>query len=378
MTRSTFVQLTLILLAAGSLLACSRPRAEEAPPAPAHVEDAPDVNLVTVAHPEQFALAQVTSDRVRAELKASGVVAPDVSRTVPVMSLAGGRVVELRARLGDTVTRGQILLTISSPDVVSARADLHKYRADADLARKALERAKTLNEHEALAVRDLEAAADADAKAQADLHAAEERLQLLGASDTDSAPTISLTAPISGVIVEQNVTGSAGVRSLDNSPNLFTIADLSRVWILCDVYENNLAAVHAGDAADIRLSAYPERALTARVANVGRVLDPATRTAKVRLELANVDGALRPGMFATVTFTSANTREVALVPSSAVLRLHDRDWVFVPAGGQRFRRTEIHTGGVHGAMHEVVSGLKPGDRVAASALQLSGAVQESQ
>ena len=172
------------------------------------------------------------------------------------------------------------------------------------------------------------------------------------------------------------MTGSAGVKSLDNSPNLFTIADLSRVWLLCDVNENHLGGVGLNDEASAVLNAFPTQPRHATVTNVSRVLDPATRTAKVRLELPNPDGALRPGMFATVTFTPRHARRTTVVPSSAVLRLHDKDWVFVPRGGQRFRRVEIQAGRDQDGMQEVLSGLHAGDPVVANALQLSTAADQ--
>jgi cobalt-zinc-cadmium efflux system membrane fusion protein len=261
---------------------------------------------------------------------------------------------------------------MASADVGQALADLQKFQSDAELARRAHDRARTLSEHEALAAKDLEAALNADDKAQADVRAAQEKVRLLGGNAEHPSSTIELRAPVSGTIVEQNVTSSAGVKSLDNSPNLFTIADLSRVWVLCDVYENNLQQVKVGDRATVRLNAYPDRSLTARVSNISRVLDPATRTAKVRLELENREGILRPGMFATVLFTSQQMVSRAVLPASAVLRLHDKDWVFIPAGGARFKRVEIQTApGSRDQQQAVLSGLRPGDRVVANALQLS-------
>lgn len=368
-----------ILTIAGCVLlpACSRSHAESAAPPPVHVEDAADASIVTVPHPEQFPLVDVVERDVRAELQSPGVVAPDVSRTVPVLSLAGGRVVNVRARLGDAVTKGQVLLTIQSPDVSQARGDLKKYEADAELARRALDRAKALSEREALAAKDVEAALNADTKAQADVRTARERLELLTGSTAESgSPIVELRAPVGGVIIEQNVANNAGVKSLDNSPNLFTIADLSHVWVLCDVNENNLADVHLNDAARIVLNAYPTQPLRAHVTNVSRVLDAATRTAKVRLEVGNPAGVLRPGMFATVTFTAQHTQKITVIPSSAVLRLQDKDWVFTPLGGERFRRTEIQTGRDRSGIQEVLSGLKRGDRVVTNALQLLSAANQ--
>jgi cobalt-zinc-cadmium efflux system membrane fusion protein len=357
--------------------ACSRTHAQDAVAPPVTVDEATDANIVTVAHPDQFPLVAVTTLDTHAELPVTGVVAPDVSRTVPVNALASGRVVDLRVRLGDTVRKGQVLMSMASADVGQALADLQKFQADAELARRAHDRARTLSEHEALAAKDLEAASNADDKAQADLRSAQEKVRLLGGNAEHPSSTIDLRAPVAGTIVEQNVTSSAGVKSLDNSPNLFTIADLSRVWVLCDVYENNLQQVRLGDHATVRLNAYPDRPLTARVSNISRVLDPATRTAKVRLELENREDILKPGMFATVTFTAQQTVTRPVLPASAVLRLHDKDWVFIPAGGSRFKRIEIQTApGSRDQLQAVLSGLRPGDRVVANALQLSSVADQ--
>src|SRR5262245_21920288 len=373
----SLVLIPLVLFGAGLSSSCVGSRAEAGVAPPVTVESADDANAVAVPHPEQFPLATAEAREVHSELQAPGVVATDVSRTVPVLSLAGGRGVDVRVRLGDAVRKDQVLMTLQSPDVSQARADMKKIEADAAFARRALDRAKALSEHEALAAKDLEAAVNADARAQADLTTARERLQLLTGSTADSgSPVVTLRAPVSGVIVEQNVTASGGVRSLDSSPNLFTIADLSHVWILCDVNENNLADVNAGDDATLILNAYPRQPRHARVTNISHVLDPATRTAKVRLELANPDGSLRPGMFATVTFTSQQAQTVTVVPSTAVIRMHDKDWVFEPGDRAGFRRVEIRAGRDQQGIHEVLSGVRPGDRVVKNALQLASAADQ--
>jgi membrane fusion protein, heavy metal efflux system len=368
--------LGLCVAAAASGASCAHTEAQAAPAPAVSVETASDADVISVDRAEQFPLVAVAVRETHPELQLPGVVSADISRSVPVVPLAAGRVVDLHARLGDSVTKGEVLLTMQSPDASQAHADLQKAEADAALARQSLERAKTLSEHEALAAKDLEAAVNLDAKAQADLRAAQEHIRLLGGDvehiTPGASPLITLRAPVSGTIIEQNVAGGAGVKSLDNSPNLFTIADLSHVWVLCDVYENNLGQVRIGDRATVRLNAYPDKQLTARVSNVGRVLDPATRTAKVRLELANVDGMLRPGMFATVLFTSQQLEQHAVLPATAVLRLHDKDWVFVPDGDRKFKRLEIRAGTVaQNGVQQVLAGLHPGDRVVANALGMS-------
>src|SRR5262249_46783505 len=157
-----------------------------------------------------------------------------------------------------------------------------------DLAESQLERAKALYEHGATAKKDEEVAQDFAAKARVDVENAADRLHVLGA-DANRAPTtiVDVFAPVSGVVTEQNVTTAAGVKPLDTSPNLFTISDVSRVWIVCDVYENDLKTVGVGDTAEIRLAAFPDRVLQGRISNIGAVLDPSVRTAKVRVEVAN-------------------------------------------------------------------------------------------
>ena len=365
----------LALLLAGCGAKGQADPASEAPPA-ADVEREQDANMVKVDHPEQFPLATASAHGAASELNVTGVVSADVSRNVPVISLASGRVVDIRARLGDTVAKGQLLLRVHSTDVSGAFSDYRKAQADETLARAQLDRSKLLYDLGAIAAKDLEVAQDTDDKAKVDVETALEHLKVLGVDVDHPATTVDIFAPISGVIVEQNVTAAAGVKTLDNSPNLFTIADLSRVWIVCDVYENDTANVRLGEYADIHLNAYPGRVLQARISNIGPTLDPNIRTAKVRLEVEN-PGLMRLGMFVTATFHGQQKETRALVPASAVLHLHDRDWVYVPAGGNTFRRVEV-TGGktIPPNMEEIASGIAPGDRVVSNALVLQNTAEQ--
>jgi membrane fusion protein, heavy metal efflux system len=303
------------------------------------------------------------------ELIANGSIAPDVSRTVPVNALTSGRVVEVRARLGDDVQQGQLLLTINSSDMSQAFSDLKKFQADEALTKTQFDRAQLLFSHGALAQKDLDVAEETYSKAKVDAQAAMDRIRILGGDPQRPSSVIEVHAPISGTIVEQNVTTAAGVKSLDNSPNLFTIADLSQVWVVCDVYENDLAQVHVGDRAQIELNAYPGRKFAGRIANIGKLLDPNTRAAKIRIELANERGNLRPNMFATVHFQSQGADMRTVIPASAVLRLQDRDWVFVKTDGNQFRRLEVHAGPINGdGTEQVFSGLHVGQQVVREAL----------
>jgi cobalt-zinc-cadmium efflux system membrane fusion protein len=313
------------------------------------------------------------------ELSVTGVVSPDVSRNVPVVSFASGRVIDLRARLGDHVRKGQVLLRVQSADAASALADYNKAKADDVLARTQLDRAQELFDHGAIAKKDLEVAQNAAAKTNVDLQNTLERMRVLGVDPGSPSATgvIDVVAPTTGVVTEQNVTNAAGIKTLDNSPNLLTISDLSTVWIVCDVYENDLPAVHVGDRADVRLAAYPDQQLTGRINDIGPILDPNLHTAKVRIEVSNPGGLLRVGMFVTAIFHGKTTEVRAAVPSAAVLHLHDRDWVYVPAGDGGFRRQEVRGGEMlSDGQQELLSGLKPGDRLVSNALVFQNTAEQ--
>jgi membrane fusion protein, heavy metal efflux system len=346
----------------------------EAPPA-AQVEQTGDPNMVKVDHPEQFALATAVPYMSSSELNVTGVVSPDVSRNVPVISLATGRVIEVFAKLGDTVTRGQMLLRIQSADISSAFSDYRQATADLALARAQLARAKTLLDAGAMAQKDYEVAVDAEEKARVTIETAEEHLHVLGADKAHPTPIIDVVAPISGVITDQQVTAASGIQALSGT-NPFTISDLSHVWVVCDVYENDLKNVLVGEYADIRLNAYPDRVLSGRISNIGTIMDPNIRTAKVRLELVN-SGIMRVGMFATATFHGTDKVARAAIPANAILHLHDRDWIYKPVGTGAFRRVEVQSGKMlPSKLQEVLAGVTAGDQVVQNALVLQNTAEQ--
>ncbi len=366
----------ICVLICAALLAGSVGCSNDTKAAPTKQEITVDPNLLIVDHPELFQTVKVESRNLPTELRANGTVQPDVNKTIHVTSLGSGRVVELKARLGDSVKKGQVLLVISSPDLAGAMGDYHKAAADAALASKALERAQLLYSKGALAQKDLEVAENADAKAKSDEQTAENRLRVLGGDPAHPSTTIELRAPISGTIVEQNVAGFEGIKSLDNTPNLFTIADLSNVWVVCDVYENDLGDVHIGDPAEIHLNAFPDRVFKGSVSDVSRVLDPNTRSAKVRIVLANGDGAFRPGMYAVATFRSRKSKPELIVPATAIMRLQDKDWIFRKQTANSFRRVEVQTTGLSGGLQQIQRGATAGDEIIANALVFSTAASE--
>jgi membrane fusion protein, heavy metal efflux system len=356
--------------------ACKAPQSDpkaEAPP-PLKVQSVEDRDLFEVDRPERFQMTTAVSHAATSELKVTGTVNPDVSRNVPVISLASGRVIEINARLGDSVTKGQLLLKVQSADISGAYNDYQQALADEDLARKQFERSKELYEKGAIAQKDLEVAESAETKAKVTIKTTLEHLRVLGVDPDHPSPIVEITAPVSGVITDQQVTNAAGVQGL-GSPSPFTISDLTHVWIVCDVFENDLVDVHLGQTADVRLNAYPSRVLTGTISNIGPILDPNIRSAKVRIEVQN-PGLMRPGMFVTATFHGSQKRARAAVPALAVLHLHDRDWVYVPVKAAQFRRVEVVGGDMlPGGMQELISGIAPGQQVIANALEFQNTVQ---
>jgi cobalt-zinc-cadmium efflux system membrane fusion protein len=344
-------------------------------PPPLKVERVDNPDVFQVDHPEQFPLTAAVAHTATSQLKVTGTVTPDISRNVPVISLASGRVVEIAARLGDTVQKGQVLLRVQSADISGAYSDYQKAVADEQLTRTQLERSERLYARGAISLNDLQVAQDTDSKAKVDVKTTAAKLKLLGNMDLDQpSDIVEIRAPVSGVITDQQVTNAAGVQSLGTNP--FTISDLTSVWILCDVYENDLSDVRVGERAEIRLNAYPKQVFTGVISNVGPVLDPNIRTAKVRIEVRN-PGLMRLGMFVTATFHGQKRETRAAVPTTAILHLHDRDWIYVPTPDRKFRRVPVTAGDMlPGNLQEIVSGAAPGQQVVANALEFQNTVEQ--
>lgn len=370
---------TICILAACATIALSgcqdKPQGDGAPP-PAKVVHVSDMNLITIDRNDanKFSVSAAEKIELASQLNATGAVFPDVSREVPVISLANGRVVDIKARLDDHVTKGQLLLKVQSPDITNAFDTYLKASNDEHLANEAFLRSEDLFQHGAVSQAMLEQAEDTEKDAKADVTAAEDQLTTLGVDKNHPSSVVNVYAPIAGVIVAQNVTNAAAAgMGLSGSATAFTIADLSRVWVVCDVYENDIPKLQLGQRARITIDAYPNRPIIGTVSDIGPILDPSLRTAKVRIEVAN-PGFLKLGMFATATFTSKTKQTYAAVPAGAVLHLHDRDWVFVPAGGNQFRRTEVHAGEMlSGDRQRILFGIDPGQSVVTNALLLESA-----
>ena len=372
--RSIFLT-TACLAALVSLTACKKEfnPADGAPPS-AQVVPTGDMSLVSVDKPGLFPVVAAEKMEAASQLTATGSVLPDINREVPVISMANGRVVDIKTRLDDNVKKGQLLLKVQSPDITNAFDTYLKAANDEQLTNKAFVRAEDLFTHGAISQAMLEQAEDTEKDAKADLTATEEQLNTLGVDKNHPSSVVNVYAPISGVIVAQNVTNAAAAGvNLSGTATAFTIADLSTVWIVCDVYENDISKVRLGQEAKIKINAWPDHPITGHISDIGPILDPSLRTAKVRSEVPN-PGFLKLGMFGTATFTGLEKETRAVVPADAVLHLHDRDWVFIPAGDKQFKRIEVRAGKMlDGNRQEILSGMQPGQQVVAKALLLETA-----
>jgi cobalt-zinc-cadmium efflux system membrane fusion protein len=370
-----FALLPMVLIATLVINGCKSDKdvaAAEAPP-PAKVISGVDVSFFAVEHPELYPIVTAAEYQAPSQLFVTGTVFPDIARNVPVISLASGRIVDIRARLGDTVKKGQLLLRVRSDDISGGFDAYRKAISDELLARKQLDRAKVLYEHGAIALGDLEVAQDTEDDAKTTLDTATEHLRLLGSDPDNPKGIVDIFAPVSGVITDQEVTNAAFVQAY-STPNPFTISDLTTVWIVCDVYESDMANVRVGQTADIKLNAYPDKVLKGTISNIGSILDPNIRTAKVRIELANPGLMMRPGMYGTATLFGKEKQTYTSVPASAIVHLHDRDWVFIPVQ-EKFKRIQVVSGEqLPNNMQEILSGLQPGQQVVTNAINLQNAI----
>jgi cobalt-zinc-cadmium efflux system membrane fusion protein len=334
---------------------------------------------VHVDRSDRFPLTSATAQSVVSTLDVTGSVNPDVSREIPVLSLANGRVVALHVGLGNMVHKGELVMEVQSPDVSTAFDAYLKTVNDEHLSKVTLDRDTLLYNKGAIPKSQLEAAQDGEDDAKADLTASEQQLKILGVDKSHPGETVKIYAPATGVIISQNVTasGAAGITYAGSTGSL-TIADLSHVWVICDVYENDLAQVHLGQHADIKLNAFPGKVFSGTISDIGAVLDPSIRTAKVRIQVENPSGLLRIGMFATATIMASGATQVAAVPADAILQLHDHSYVFLPTGSEgTFRRVVVKTGRtLDGNMIEILSGIGVGQQVISNALDLQNTADQ--
>lgn len=336
--------------------------AAPATPAPELVREA-DAIVVPAASPlrRTLVVAPVQSQSLAAPFVLPATVEADPARLVKITTPMAGRVVRLEKQLGDAVTAGDILFVIDAPDLAQAGADAARAQAALTLAASSLQRQQALDHEQLTARGDLEQAQSDYAQAASEAARAAARLRQSGVPHGGDVKggTLVVRAPIAGRVVE--LSAARGMYWNDATAPLMTVADLSHVFVAINAQEKDLAQVYVGQAAHIRLDAYPEP-LQGAVRYVGEMLDPDTRTVKLRVPFENRDGRLKPGMFATATL-SARPRPAILVPLTAVVRGGFASRVFVETAPWRFTAREVTLGTQVGDNVEVLSGLAAGARI---------------
>ena len=300
-------------------------------------------------------------------LRLTGTVAFNGFRTTPVITQMSGPVSRVVVSPGQQVSKGQPMLYVSSPDYSQLRANYLKARDVHSLAHKNYVRAQDLYAHHAIAQRDLQTAESAEIQAQADLQAAEQSLKIRGIAQPDVlverpvSPEIPLIAPITGEAVERLCAPGQVIQA--GATQCFTISNMKTVWVLANVYQDQLAYVHVGDPVTIKTDSYPD-IFQGRISFMGAALDPASRTLQARIDTANPGGKLKKDMYVTATVVAGKIRNALLVPDSAVLRdAENEPFVYVEAGAGQFARRKVKLDESFAGKTQIVSGLTPGDRV---------------
>lgn len=308
----------------------------------------------------RLSIERVSVQSVRRTLEAPAQVEVDPARLARISPPLPGRVVQLFVHFGDTVTRGQALLTLDSADLVSAQTDYLRARSALAQTERTLTRQQDLARNGIGAQREVEQAATDRALARSELDRSLIRLRLLGVDPNAIGRPLTVRSPIAGRIVEFSV--APGEFRNDPSQPMMTVADLSTLWVTADVQEKDIRRVHPAEDATAVFAAWPGETFNGRVLFVGDLLDPATRTIKVRVSLNNSDRRLRPGMFAAVTFTETAAPEVVL-PTTAIVLLSEASYVFVESSPWLFERRRVTPGAPIGDRTAITDGLRAGERV---------------
>lgn len=338
-------------------------------------------------HLEAAAAKTIQTDRVglkpaTREIAISGKVQYDEDRLSRISSPIVGRTVEIKVKLGEQVRQGDILMTIDSADISSAYADYFKSRSDLAFSQKAFDLAKDLYESKAIARKDLQQANNEYLKAETEFNRTRSRLLSLHVQEKelDHQPALQsrfyLKSPLAGTIIEKNVTLGQTVGS-DPAQNLFTVADLSTVAVVGEIFEKDISEVELDQEISITVDAYPDQVFHGKINYIGDLVDPVSRTIKIRGKVANPGRKLKPEMFARISIEAGDQEKGISIPQSALFNEGKEQFVFVATSGQTFRRSNVTLGAQTGREAHVVKGLNVGDRVVTEGGLLLKSVAES-
>ncbi len=334
-----------------------------------------DSDIVTLSPEKQkssgIEVRQVALENAAVPLSATAAIEINMDRSAKISPRVTGKAVKIIASQGDRVKAGQVLAYLDSVELDQTWSDYLKAKGKVELARRNLQRKETLYEKKISPEKDVLKAKQELGEAEADINLAKERFRLFGVevSQFESAkgngnhPLIPVTSPVGGVVLEKTVTQGEVVNS---EKMLFTVADLSSLWVVIDVYEKDISRLRLGTNVKVSVTSFPDKTFRGKIAYIGDVVDEKTRTEKARVTIDNSSGLLKPGMFATVLIEAASggTERLIAVPEEAALIEGTKKYVFVQTAPDKFKRREIEAGRTFGNRLEVIMGLKEGEPVA--------------
>lgn len=327
--------------------------------------------------PPMVKTMRVELKSIENQLAIAARVQPDPARVVRVFPPAGGRLLRVNVRPGDRVHKGETLALLESSDVAQARADYAKARTEMDHNQRAFDRAKLLFDHKVLSQREFEDAQASYEEARSELDRATDRLRVMGVSAQGPSNQVALLAPRDGVVLDLGTAPGELQKSTDNATPICTIADLSTVWIMGDVYEKDVAALHRGEPAVISVAAFPDLRLTGQLDLISDTLDPTTRALKVRVVLNNPKWLLKPEMFATIRVNRPAAQAIVL-PASSLLREGGDTAVMVQTAPDKYERRLVKVASANADQVVIAEGVKPGETVVTEGAALVRGGGESQ
>lgn len=360
-TRNALGASCALALACSALAGCAKPTAAAMPPVQSmHLDDGSIAVDRMSPLRQRLQIAAVQEQEIATQTEAPGSIEAMPEKLVKITPPLAGRITRLQRALGDSVKAGDPLFTLDSAELSAAYADDSKAKSALLQARQELERQKTLFEADIAARKEYESAQAAFAQAGSDAQASADKLAQYGAGARGSRRDYVLRSPIAGTVIAMD--GAQGGYWNDINAPVMTVADLSTVWLSANVAERDLAQVAVGQTARITIDAWPGKAFEGKVAYVGAVLDPETRTVKVRVAIDNRAGTFKPGMFAHAGFAGA-PRRALLVPASAVLQSGPSTRVMVERSALVFTPRTVEVGASHGDQVEILAGVKAGERI---------------
>ena len=386
-----FTVVLIFMLTAFYLTACAEKSENKEKKEVTQISDPNIVSLDSTAMKTAgIKVEEMKLEKLILPLNFPGKIMPDENRVAHIGSRIPGRVVEIKVNLGDDVREGEALAIIDSPELGEAESNFLKFEANLKVAEKGYERAKRLLDGKAIGLGEFQRREAEYLNTKAEFEAAKEKLYLLGMSKENIELLMSkhsinanfpVKASISGRVLKRNLTLGEVV---DSSKELFTIIDLSRVWVIADVPEKDIPLVEKGQEASIKISSYPQERFKGKVTYISDIVDPLTRTVKVRIEVENPpkphfdkeghEGLipfnkkengriLKPEMFAEIQILTKPGSEILAVPEKAVLMEDGKKIIFLAKGNNSFEKREIEVREEIGGFYQVQKGLKHGDRI---------------